>query len=139
MNTLDELLQAVESDRFSALVNLASSYKLFVRALSAQPEVGQLAQVMQATEAKKAVADRALTLVGVAAEAGREHPGDSALAAYLWLLNRADRGLAILAAERVAEVPGCWWARKVAEEVLSGGELDGSTGKDSVPGVRAAP
>lgn len=139
MNTLDELFQAVESDRFSALVNLASSYKLFLRALTAQPEVGQLAQAMQTTEAKKAVCDRALILAGFPGEAGREHPGDSALAAYLWLLHRADRGLAVLAAERVAEVPGCWWAKKVAEEVLSSGGLDGSTGKNSVPGVRAAP
>lgn len=139
MNTLDELFQALESDRFSALVNLASSYKLLLRALAAQPEVGLLGQAMQTAEAKKAVCDRAVALAGAAGEPGREHPGDSALAAYLWVLNRADRPLAAVAAERVAKVPGCWWARKVAEEVLSRAQLDGSTGKGSVPGVTTAP
>lgn len=139
MSTLEELFQVVESDRFSALVNLASSYKLFLRALAAQPEVGQLAQAMQTGETRKAVCDRALALAEAAGESGREHPADSALAAYLWLLSRADRPLAAAAAARVAKVPGCWWARKLAEEVLSGAELDGSTGKGSVPGVTAAP
>ena len=62
MMCLDELFQSIESDRFSGLVNVASALKTFLRILVAQPEVQQLAELMQSPAVRTAVGERAIVL-----------------------------------------------------------------------------
>jgi hypothetical protein len=94
MKNLDDLFQTIESHEFSALVNLASSFKTFLGILSAESPMKELAQQMHRPEVRTAVGERALALVTDVGEGGYEHPWDSALAAYLWLLADADAALA---------------------------------------------
>jgi hypothetical protein len=49
-----------------------------------------------------------------------ENPWDTALAAYLWLLQQSSQSLAKLVAGDVVLVSGFWWARKLALRVVMG-------------------
>jgi len=60
---------------------------------------------------------RIVDLAASPAEGQYEHPTDSALAAYLWLLSSSDGDYSARAAETVLECKQCWWARKMAEHV----------------------
>jgi hypothetical protein len=44
--TVNEAMQQIESDRFSALTNLASNVKTFLRIASAQPETDTLLRIL---------------------------------------------------------------------------------------------
>jgi hypothetical protein len=113
----EELFQGIESDRFAALVNVASNLKTFLRALDAQPEVRQPAAAMGSAEVRSSVLGRVIELTERATDPNYEHPGDSALAAYLWLLGKIAPELASVAVAKVEECPRCWWAKKVAAAI----------------------
>jgi len=119
MTSLDELFNGIESHRFSALVNVASNLKTFLRALDAQPEIRQLAVAMSSPEVRASVLVRVTELAGKDFDPDYENPWDSALAAYLWLLSRTDAEGAALAAARIGTCFRCWWANKVAERIPS--------------------
>jgi hypothetical protein len=116
MPSAEELFSAIESHRFSALVNVASNLKTFLRALDAQPEVRSLAGAMASPEVRSAVLARVAELAAKDFDQGYENPWDSALAAYLWLLSTADPEMAAAAAARIRACSRCWWANKVAEK-----------------------
>jgi hypothetical protein len=105
MSRLEDTFTNLESHRFSALVNVASNLKTFLRALAAQPEVQQLAETMQAAEARARVSERVSELIAKDVDKDFEHPGDSALAPYVWLLSTRDEALARIAATRIGRVP----------------------------------
>jgi hypothetical protein len=119
VNRLESLFKALESPEFAALVNRASDWKTFARILGSEKAARDLAGEMSDAEVRGAVCARMLALVANPGEEGADHPWDSALAAYLWLLANKDAPLARSAAATVAEAPRCWWARKVADRVLS--------------------
>jgi hypothetical protein len=131
MSKLQELFTAMESHEFSAIVNLASDFKTFVRILASEKPVQDLAEEMREAKVRAAVSERALALVKDQGEEGYEHPWDSALAAYLWLLADKDPELAKVAAATIAQAPRCWWARKLAEKVLSPERFPSSAGSGS--------
>jgi hypothetical protein len=114
-----EAMAGIEAPTFSALVNLASDVKTFLRILTAQPEVQALAAGMNAGAALEAVRGRLRVLTDTSAEDGYEHPADAAMAAYLWLVSQKDPPGGVIAAERVLRCKQCWWARKVADHVRS--------------------
>jgi hypothetical protein len=60
---------------------------------------------------------RVVELAAAPAEEEYEHPADSALAAYLWLLGARNGDYSERATETVLECKRCWWARKMAEHV----------------------
>jgi hypothetical protein len=119
MSRIEELFKILESHEFSAMVNLASDFRTFIRILGAQSAVQSLCEEMRNPDVRTAVHERALSLVQDEGEAGYEHPWDSALAAYLWLLCSTDAELATILAGKIAPSRGCWWARKMADEWLS--------------------
>jgi hypothetical protein len=119
MNPANSLFAAIESHEFSAAVNLASDFKTFLRILNSEQPVQDLSAQMTDPEVRAAVFQRALALVKDQSPAGIEHPWDSALAVYLSLLQGADPKLAGIAANAVAQTASCWWARKMAERILS--------------------
>jgi len=112
---MDELFEAIESDRFSSIVNVASDFRQFIRALMATPEVRQLFDAKSVPEAVWRVFERALELVGRNIDPEYENPWDAALAAYLLFLMAGDVTLGSVAAAAVLKCPNCWWSRKVAE------------------------
>jgi hypothetical protein len=119
MSKTEQLFQTIESHEFAATVNLASDFKTFVRILESEKPVQELAREIQSTKEREAVWARIRTLVQDQGEEGYEHPWDAALAAYLWLLANTDARLANLAAATIAAAPRCWWARNMAEAILS--------------------
>jgi hypothetical protein len=124
MSRAETLFPTIESHEFAATVNLASDFKTLVRILQAEQPVQALAGSLQDPNEREAVGARVLALVKDEGGEGYEHPQDAALAAYLWLLAGRDARLASVAAAAVAKAPRCWWARKMAEEVLAGDRGD---------------
>jgi hypothetical protein len=112
-----EVLARIEGQSFSALVNLASDFRTFLRILISQPELAELSGATNADAMTLKVFTRVLELAGSSPEEGYEHPADAALAAYLWLLSMRNRDYSEIAAEMVLKCNQCWWARKMAEHV----------------------
>jgi hypothetical protein len=119
MSRVEALFSAIESQEFAAVANLASDLKTFVRILRSEKAVGELAAQMGDISVAAAVAQRMAALALDAGDDAQEHPWDSALAAYLWLLAGSDPTRAKAAAGQLAAAPRCWWAAKLAEQVLS--------------------
>ena len=112
-----EAMERIEGHAFSALVNLASDFPTFLRILTSQPEVQALAEEMKSDRVTIDVFSRVSEVATSPVEEGYEHPADSALAAYLWLLSTREGDYSTKAAETVLECKQCWWARKMAEHV----------------------
>ena len=123
MNGLEQLFRVIESHEFSAAANVASNFKTFIRALRSDSTVEQLGALLRDAPARVKVCDRALALADDTGEEGYEHPWDTALATYLWLLAGQDAALASVAAAKIVAAPRCWWAKKMAEVVLSPGQF----------------
>lgn len=114
-----EAMQRIEGHAFSAMVNLASDFPTFLRILTSQAEVRALADEMKSEPVALKVFARVGELVALPIEEEYEHPADSALAAFLWLLSTANGDYSTKAADAVLECKQCWWARKMAEHVCS--------------------
>jgi hypothetical protein len=119
VTSTEDLFRTIESLEFSATLNLASNFATFVNILAQEKPVMHLAEEMQHSEVRLAVRNRVLALANDLGDERYEHPGDSALATYLWLLAGKDPLLAHSTAGTIVELPRCWWARKMAEDVLS--------------------
>ena len=118
MNELNELFKYIESDLFSANVNLASDLRTFLKLVRGQPEVEALRRVIKSQEARLHLLRRVCSLAGLEADVRYENPYDSALATYLWSLALVDHELACHAAEVIRRVPLCWWAREISARLL---------------------
>lgn len=110
-------MERIEGHAFSATVNLASDFRTFLRILAAQPEVGALAEAMKSERVAGDVLARILQLAAPPVDPGYEHPADSALAAYLWVLSSQNRDYSAIAVETVLGCEQCWWSRRMAEYV----------------------
>jgi hypothetical protein len=117
--TLEEVMNRIESPSFSAVANLASGLKTFLRIVADQPEVQALAEQIKSAGVPITVFGRILDLATSPVEEGCEHPADAALAVYLWLLAGQDQQYAEIAAGTILVGDHYWWARKVAESVRS--------------------
>jgi hypothetical protein len=116
--TTAEAMQKIEGARFSAITNLASDFKTFLRILADQPEVKSLAEAGAHEDVSRQVFERILELAGAPVDGEYEHPADTALAAYRWLLSSEDSHLSASAAEKVLGCKQCWWSSRMAEHVL---------------------
>lgn len=131
MTALDAVFAVLEGSRFAAEVNVASNLKIFLRALVSQPAVQELATAMSVRGVCEQVCERVEELARQEILAEYEHPSDAAMAAYLWLLSTRDEELAARAASRVTVCPNCWWAAKVAENILSSSSCQLASGSSS--------
>jgi hypothetical protein len=111
------LFDTIESPRFSAAVNVVSSYKAFLKALANAPELRQLHEEMRHWESIGAVFSRLVEVSEREIDPGRENPWDVALAAYLWLLWLVEKELAEIGASIVLSTPNCWWAGQLAQAI----------------------
>jgi hypothetical protein len=119
LKDVQQLFDAIESDRFAAAVNVANNLKTFLRALAQEQEVRELAELMESQEGRRAVSERAVTLASTPVAQGYEHPVDAALAAYVWLLSVCHDELLKAAVAAVGQAQQCWWSRKIAERAMS--------------------
>jgi hypothetical protein len=96
-----EVMEKIEGQDFSTMVNLASDFRTFLRILEPQPEVVALGGAMSSEQTTRAVFRRATELAEAPTDDAYEHPADAALAAYLWLLSTRDQKLSETVAETV--------------------------------------
>jgi hypothetical protein len=114
----EHLFEKIESPEFSAQLGIVSGFRSFLDALAATTEAKELVRAMQTPEASQSVYQRAWSITQRSVDQDFENPWDTALACYLWALNEADF-LADAIAGLVLECPGCWWSRKLAEQIQS--------------------
>jgi hypothetical protein len=120
----EQLFEKLESDRFSAAMNVVSGLRQFVRAVSSAPEVRELLACMRSNADLVAVAERFNQVIEREIDPSYENPWDVAMAAYLLVLEKVDRGQAANCADRVLNCPNLWWSQKVADQILSGNRGD---------------
>ncbi len=107
----ESLFETLESDRFSATMNVVSGLKQFVRAIASAPEVQELLASTRSHDDVIVIAERFNQVAARATDPAYENPWDVALAAYLLVLDRVDPGQAALCAERVSMSSNGWWSR----------------------------
>ena len=127
-----QAIERIEGHAFSAMVNVASDFPTFLRILTSQPEVRPLADEMKSEGVTLDVFARVGELAASPTTEEYEHPADSALAAYLWLLSARNGDYTARATETVLECNRCWRARKMAEHI-SGRNRSESIGKFTDP------
>lgn len=116
---MDQLFEAIESHRFSAVVNVASDFNHFLQALASTPEFRNLLVSPSAPDARARVLERLLEVAAREIDPAYENPWDAALAAYLYRIWRTDKSQALIAANRVLSCANCWWSQKLAQELVA--------------------
>ncbi|MGO9923934.1 MAG: hypothetical protein ACLQIB_55710 [Isosphaeraceae bacterium] len=116
---MDELLEAIEGHRFSAVVNVASDLNHFLQALASTPEFRKLLGLLSAPDTREKVLERLLEVAAREIDRAYENPWDAALTAYLYLIWRTDKRQALVAANRILSCANCWWSQKLAQELAA--------------------
>ncbi len=117
----EQLFEKLESDRFSATINVVSGLNQFVRDLSWSAEVQEVLVGIQSSTDLLEIAERFDLVAARETDPTYENPWDVALAAYLLILARVDPKQAMLCAGRASIGSNGWWAKKIAK-ILSGHE-----------------
>jgi hypothetical protein len=118
MIMLHELFVRIESVPFSARLGVLSGFESFLRALPSIPDIHDLVGAISVPEGKNALLNRILELAEQKVAPDYENPWDIPLAAYLWTLFQVDAELAPMAAAAVLKAQDCWWAKKLAQNIL---------------------
>ncbi len=130
----NEATAIIESQAFSARVNVASDLSTLLRAVLAESAVAELILLLGRQDGQDVafrLLRRTVTLVAERVNYRYEHPRDAAIATYVWLLSGSYPLLAMVAAEAAVLVSRSWWASRVAEYILQGkyAEAETSTAK----------
>ena len=115
----EEAIREIRSPGFDFNLNVLSSMDLFMKALRNEPAVTQaLRQLTEQPELRHAVLEtiREMTQEEISPE--YENPHDTPLTAMLWLLSATQPELALEAAGLIAQTPGCFYAAKLAHQVI---------------------
>jgi hypothetical protein len=129
---LEQLFDQIESERFSATLNVVSGLKQFVRGLSSAVEIQELLASARSDMDHGVVAGRFDQVATRETDLSYENPWDVALAAYLHVLNQVDPNRAAICSERALHLPNGWWSTKIADEILS---VQGGSQLEPVPGL----
>ena len=124
---MNELFQEIEGLEFTSRVGVASSCRLFLKAVLKSPEVQKLRQLAQISGPNK-IAERVSLLIEEEYDSNYLSPRDTAVAAYLGILGTLDLKSAItLSKDILGDASGKWyWAAQV------GGKLLPDTGNMSI-------
>lgn len=115
---LARALHEIESEGFATRVNLASDVRMFLRAISEEDAVLVLLEGLDSPEVVSLLLQRALALSREAPDPRYRHERDAALATYLWLFAQKNFDLGSTFAAAIVATPNCWWARRLAAEIL---------------------
>ncbi len=116
---LNDLFNTIESSEFDANINILSGFNTMLRAMENDDVLKQLVvELSESSDNKRRIFQRLLELLPQNPNPEYAHPRDVALAAYLYVLHQVDRHLAHQAAERIRQIPGLWWARRLAQHIL---------------------
>ena len=121
--TLQEVMETVEGQPFSAEANLAAGLDAFCGAIRNHSLFRDLADRMKDPGVLKTVLVRLVELSRRPIRMQYENPFDSAMAAYLMAVEAVDSEVAAVAAEAVSEAPNCWWASQVSTGIENSASL----------------
>ena len=114
------LLQEIISNEFSVKLNIASSTKGFFDAAKEEPVIISMSRTMkESVKAQEEVFNMIYDLSRLEVDERYENPNDVALAVLLWLTLHAVPDNAQAVAELVYRIPQCWYAKKLALEILA--------------------
>ncbi len=128
-----EALTQIESLEFDANLSVVSSTKAFFRNVAQDPVVLDLYwQIQESGELKESILDRTYDLSAQEIDMRHGNPNDKPLAVLLWLSYYAAPELGRLAATYTARAPKCWYAWKLAHQILDPAPVNSSNFKESV-------
>lgn len=128
MSELDEIFEAMEGVEFASRVNVASGLKTFQRAVYRDHATRSLVERSRDEAASWLILFRVLRLCRQTIDPRYEHPNDVAIGSYILVLAGGNSSaLPRIAAEAARTAPNLWWARKIADSVLSGYDSDTRT------------
>lgn len=138
MNWQDALAH-IASIEFDAKVNMVSSAKAFFREVAQDPVVLELyRRVKNSGELRESTLARIHDLAGQEIDRRYGNPNDTPLAVLLWLTCRAAPEAGPVAAHYIARAPQCWYARKLAQRIMTPPAAAGANSWDSAE-TTAAP
>jgi hypothetical protein len=117
---LAEILKTIESPVFQIEVNVASDLRTFLAAVREHLATRQLIEHLTSPSAQERVLNRVFTLSRQSPDPRYENPSDTPLGVYLFALSVHDVVLAGVAAQAIGEARQCWWASKMAEQIVLG-------------------
>jgi len=124
--TPDDAMREIESRAFALRSNIASGISSFLYGIAHEEAVEFLLDELRSPAQANSLLAKVLELAAEMRDSRFEHPRDTAIAAYLWLLAIKNPSSARLAASALTSVEGFWWARKVAQRILEQTQSMGS-------------
>jgi hypothetical protein len=118
------LFAVAESPETAVEVNLASGYRQFVTATSSLPVTKDLLAEIQTPQDVDCVILRCKQLAEAPSDPQYENPSDVALSLYLWAIWQKSPSVAQGVAEVVLKCERCWWAHKLALQILDAPKSD---------------
>ncbi|NER35600.1 MAG: hypothetical protein F6J93_16675 [Oscillatoria sp. SIO1A7] len=112
-------MEVIESRRLDAILNAASSFSLFLKGVHQETATRQLVEEMQKSPRNVwLVLQKTVELSQKKIDLQYQHPWDTALTIYMWALSLVNLEVAGIAAAFVEEADNCWWAKKLAYNIL---------------------
>lgn len=111
-----ELMQNIESSKFSAHLNVVSGFSVLQLALKHDETLrAAIEELQKSPQGKKQILDRLIELLDLNDHPEYAHPYDAAITSYLYVLSQTDNELADQAIEHILQTPRLWWASKLAK------------------------
>lgn len=122
MKLLKEYVHNIESPSFAARVNLASGFRIFRDMLANSPEVSDFIAFLRNNPdgITMLLEQRIPQLYTADYDPAFAHSQDTAIAAYLYVLSHFKDVLPQDLIQTLATDENLWWARKIAEQIITG-------------------
>ena len=118
--SFEELLSYVCSIELDADLNVVSGYIHYFQAVSKDTNICNLLEMAQTFEnIKTKIVDNIVELSQLEFDTKYANPNDTAMAVLLWILWHTDLPTAYDAAIYVKKSPQCWYARKLADNIVN--------------------
>ena len=118
---LTKIFDEIESNQFSAELNLASGYKMFLDIMNKNATFNLLCSMVSGTGLFNggcdAILERIKEIVNADFDKKYENPYDVALATYVLVLLKVDRKSGICAAQLISDEHQTWWANQVIQRL----------------------
>ncbi|MCL1464532.1 hypothetical protein [Argonema galeatum] len=116
---IEKLMNRIESHEFAALLNVASSFKVFCRAAYKEQVTKELIEQLRNNPANIwLVLKRSVDISQKEIDSQYENPWDTAMAVYLWSLSLINLEVAQTASGFVIQAANGWWSAKFANFLL---------------------
>ena len=113
------LLKTIEASGYGMRLGLVSTPSRFIEAVSKEPRAQKIAELLDQTDAQEELLVRLKTLLSAENDPRYAHPNDLAIAAYLYLLQKADPNAVLKLAKELVDTPTLWWARAMAIHTIN--------------------